>query len=189
MERHQAVTTRSVRRFGGWCVFLLALAVLVGSFWTAERALEPVAEIAPPAPAEVPAPGPAEPESVPEPAPVARELPLMPRDPHAPVPVGPLYPHPITEAHARIYRENNLLGALNGALDVEDAPGLRRLLAAYRDEYPEDPHALQAGYAIIADCLEHPGDEVLAVAHRYYESETASTLRRYVRRHCFERRQ
>jgi hypothetical protein len=114
---------------------------------------------------------------------------MIPREQPQDAPPEPLHPHPITAAHARIYRENNLLGALNGALDVEDAPGLRRLLETYRDEYPEDSHALQAGYAIIADCLEHPGDGASAAARAYYETETASTLRRYVRRHCLERRQ
>jgi hypothetical protein len=97
---------------------------------------------------------------------------------------GPPHPHPITPAHERIYRENNFIGSLNGAMDVKDAAGLRRILAQYRDEYPEDSLALQAGYALIADCLEHPGSSTEAAARRYYETETASTLRRYVRRHC-----
>ncbi len=94
------------------------------------------------------------------------------------------HPHPITPAHGRIFRENNFVGGLNGAMDVKDAAGMRRLLARYRAEYPEDSLALQAGYELIADCLEHPGAESEAAARRYYETETASALRRYVRRHC-----
>jgi hypothetical protein len=96
----------------------------------------------------------------------------------------PGHPHPITPAHERLFRENNLIGGLNTAMDVKDAVGMRRLLARYRAEYPEDGLALQAGYALIADCLEHPGVDSAAAARRYYETETGSTLRRHVRRHC-----
>lgn len=106
-------------------------------------------------------------------------------EPHD-VPAGPQHPHPVTPEHLRIYRENNLLGALNGAMDEKDARGMRRLLAEYREEYPGDAHQLAQGYEVIADCLEHPGDASTAAARRYYDTETASTLRRYVRRHCFE---
>ena len=35
---------------------------------------------------------------------------------------------------------------------------MRRLLEQYRREYPEDDNMLQDGYAVIADCFEHPGD-------------------------------
>jgi len=114
-------------------------------------------------------------------------LPIMPHDPHEAVPEGPVHPHPHTAAHERIYHENNLLGALNGAMDVNDAAGLRRLLEQYREEYPEDEHGLQEGYAVIADCIDRPGEASTDHARRYYDTETASTLRRYVRRHCFER--
>jgi hypothetical protein len=112
-------------------------------------------------------------------------IPIMPHDPEERL-AGPAHPHPITPAHARIYRENRLLGSMNGALDVRDGPGLRRLLGAYRAEYPEDTHALQQGYTIIADCLEHPGAAAEAAARRYYATAKASTLRRYVRRLCWE---
>ena len=97
-----------------------------------------------------------------------------------------MLPHPITPEHRRIFRENNLIGDLNGAMDVLDVAGLRRLLKQYRDEYPEDAHVLQDGYALIADCLERPGPETRAVAQRYYDEERASGLRRYIRRHCLE---
>lgn len=93
-------------------------------------------------------------------------------------------PHPLTPAHERIFRENHFIGALNGAMDARDAAALRRLLAEYRASYPEDSLGLQAGYELIADCLDHPRAETESAARRYYETETASTLRRYVRRHC-----
>lgn len=97
-----------------------------------------------------------------------------------------MVPHAITPTHERIYRENNLIGDLNGAMDVKDVPGLRALLKQYRDEYPEDAHVLADGYQLIADCLEHPGAETRAVAQRYYDEQLDSGLRRYIRRHCLE---
>lgn len=97
-----------------------------------------------------------------------------------------MVPHPLTPTHQRIFRENNLIGNLNGAMDVKDAAGLRALLKQYRDEYPEDAHVLQDGYELIADCLERPGRETRAVAQRYYDEQLDSGLRRYIRRHCLE---
>lgn len=97
-----------------------------------------------------------------------------------------MVPHPITPTHERIFRENNLIGDLNGAMDVKDVAGLRALLKQYRDEYPEDAHVLADGYQLIADCLEHPGAETRAVAQRYYDEQRDSGLRRYIRRHCLE---
>jgi hypothetical protein len=97
-----------------------------------------------------------------------------------------MLPHAITPQHERIFRENNLIGNLNGAMDVKDAAGLRALLKQYRDEYPEDAHVLQEGYELIANCLERPGAETRAVAQRYYDEQRDSGLRRYIRRHCLE---
>jgi hypothetical protein len=77
-------------------------------------------------------------------------LPIMPAGPNDPVPDGPVHPHPITAEHARIYEENRLIGALNGAMDVKDVPAMRRLLDEYREQYPEDDQMLQGGYAVIA---------------------------------------
>jgi hypothetical protein len=95
-------------------------------------------------------------------------------------------PHPITPAHERIFRENNLIGQLNGALDVKDAEGVRRLLGQYRAQYPDDPNQLQTGYAIIADCLDHPGPNARAAGQRYYDMERGSILRRMVDRYCLQ---
>jgi hypothetical protein len=97
-----------------------------------------------------------------------------------------MLPHPLTPEHERIFRENELIGELNGAMDVKDAAGLRKLLRQYRDEYPEDAHVLQDGYELIANCLEHPSPEARAAAQRYYDTQLDSGLRRYVRRHCLE---
>jgi hypothetical protein len=132
---------------------------------------------APPAPrvaAEMPLP--------PAPTPVAG--PAAPPAPADQPPDDPPHPHPITAQHQRMFRENTLLGEMNGALDVRDGAGLRRLLDRYRGEFPEDPSQLQEGYRIIADCLEHPGAASTAAAQRLYDVERGSTLRRFVGRHC-----
>jgi len=99
----------------------------------------------------------------------------------------PVHPHPITPRHERIYRENQLTFSLDSAVDVEDVPGIRRLLAIYRQEFPEDSLVLQQGYELIANCLEQPGATTRAPAQRFYDTELASTLRRHVRRHCLEK--
>jgi hypothetical protein len=97
-----------------------------------------------------------------------------------------MLPHPLTPTHERIFRENNLIGNLNGAMDVEDVAGLRALLKQYRNEFPEDAHVLADGYELVANCLEHPGAETRAAAQRYYDEQLDSGLRRYIRRHCLE---
>jgi len=110
-------------------------------------------------------------------------LPYMPASPTANAPTGPVHPHPITPEHARIFRENATIQALNDAMDVKDAKTLRRFLTRYRSEYPEDAQQLQQGYELIADCLEGRAGS-RAAAQRYFDEETASSLRRFVLRHC-----
>jgi type IV secretory pathway VirB10-like protein len=137
--------------------------------------------LAPAAPPPVPDEKPSAPVPVSAPAPEPPPAP-PPEEAHRP---GE-QPHPITPAHERIFRENNLIGQLNGALDVKDAAGVRRLLGAYRAEYPDDPNHLQTGYAVIADCLDHPGPSSRAAGQRYYDVERGSILRRMVDRYCLE---
>lgn len=96
------------------------------------------------------------------------------------------HPHPITAEHVRIQRELVLIQQLNDALDLRDAAQLRALITQYEQHVPGDPNALAAGYARIADCLEHPDDHTRDLAREYYTREKASTLRRYVRRVCFD---
>jgi hypothetical protein len=111
-------------------------------------------------------------------------VPIMPADAKRGEPG--MAPHPHTPQHERIYRENSLIGDLNGAMDVKDARGMRQLLEQYREEYPEDEHEMQRGYELIADCFEKPGPETRAAAQRYYDEALASGLRRYIRRYCLE---
>ena len=137
-----------------------------------------------PAPALARTPAPTTPAPTPTPAPVdasATPNPIL-------IPDGgteDLRPsHPLTPRHARIYREINLIGAMEGAMDVRDGRGLRHLLQQYQSEFPEDPNQLQEGYGIIANCLEHPSPEATAAGQQYYDRERGSTLRRFVARYC-----
>jgi hypothetical protein len=111
-------------------------------------------------------------------------IPLEHHDPR--VPTGPVHPHPITPEHARLFEENRLFAALSAAMDRRDSVAMRQLLAEYEHEYPEDPQLLQAGFAVIADCIDHPGQTSTGAAQAYYVANKASILRRHVRRHCFE---
>jgi hypothetical protein len=94
------------------------------------------------------------------------------------------HPHPITPGHERIFRENALIWALNGAMDGKDAAGMRKLLDQYKAEYPDDPNQLREGYDVIALCIEQPGPASAAAGQCYYDRERGSILRRFVGRHC-----
>jgi len=147
-----------------------------------------------PAPIAEPAPAPAPPKAAPILAATAPRpleymsdgVPIMPAGPNDPHPNTFVHPHPITPKHVRIFEENALLFQLNEAMDGREPARLRALLTQYRLQYPDDPHDMQAGYSLIADCIEHPSDETRAAAQRYYDTEIASTLRRFVMRHCFD---
>ncbi len=155
----------------------------------------------PRAPKHEPASEPAEPlapaqaQAIPASVPIARpELPA-PRPPtfevaaghpHAPHLPG-MAPHPQADPEReRLHSENRLIQSLNDAMSFRRAAELRALLTEYRQLDPTDVHSNQAGYAIIADCIDTPGDASLAAAHDFYENEHHSTLRRFVRRICFE---
>jgi len=182
-------------------LFLLvsALVLCVGAILFFERdggeqppAAAPVAEDEPAA-APPPATPPVAPRRVRAPAPppaadpdeviTSDGLPIMPAHGEA---AGPAHPHPITPQHQRIYAENRLVGALDGAMEVKDATGMRRLLDQYRREYPEDDNDLQDGYAVIADCLDHPGSASRGAAEHWLDAHNGSTLKRFVNRHCLD---
>lgn len=177
-----------------WIAALLAVPAACVSWWLLRE--RPVPELSPRRVAEV--------TPVPAPVPVGVSVASFVRKPEvrdsdtlpdglriAPANSGEAHepgmvPHPITEQHRRIFRENALIGQLNGAMDAKDARGLRALVAEYRDEYPEDSHVLQEGYEIIARCLEDRTEKVRETAQRYYDERLDSGLRRYIRRHCLE---
>ena len=94
------------------------------------------------------------------------------------------HPHPLTGERARIHHENRLIQGLNDAMDSKNPDSLRQVLADYRQSHPEDPHQLQKGYALIADCLDEPGPASRVAGEHYMKQNRASTLRRFVERHC-----
>ena len=108
--------------------------------------------------------------------------------PHGDV-AGAAHPHPITPQHERIYAENRFVGGIEGAMEVKDTAGMRRLLEQYRREFPEDDQQLQDGYAVIADCIDRPGAGPRAAAERWLDSHNGSTAKRYVLRYCIEPQQ
>jgi hypothetical protein len=147
-----------------------------------EPAAAPVAAAPPAEPRRPPPPAPA-PAADPDAVTTSDGLPIMPVRGEA---SGPVHPHPITPKHLRIYAENRLIAALDGAMDVQDVAGMRRLLEQYRREYPEDDNQLQDGYALIADCLDHPGAPARAAAEQWLDSHNGSGLKRFVTKHCLE---
>ena len=95
-----------------------------------------------------------------------------------------VHPHPITPAHERLRRQRNLVSRLDDAIDARDPDELRRALAHYQQEFPEEQRLLD-GYGIIAACLENaPSARVEAQA--FYDANRGSTLRRWVRRTCLD---
>jgi len=90
------------------------------------------------------------------------------------------------EAHARIDAENQLILRLNDAMSFRKVKEMREMIAEYRKLDPTDADASQAGYTVIADCIEHAGDASLAAARHFYDTQRHSPLRRFVRRICFE---
>jgi hypothetical protein len=195
---HPLSVTRSSERRRGW--LLAAGALLLAAVWFGPRWLSTPA---PPEPEARPVrtssvspvrtssvretPAPVRHTSVPPPAPRADpSAPSEPIESDDALEEEPRRPHPITPQHERIFRENNLIGALNDAMDREDVPRLRRLNAEYREEYPEEEAQLvQEGYDIIADCIEHKAPRAEEAGRRFWQDHRASNLRRYVRRHCF----
>jgi hypothetical protein len=143
-----------------------------------EHTAEP-AEIAPPAqpPRPSPAPRPSGERSGP-----GEVVGPGPDDPHEPG----MLPHPLDEEHERIDTENRLIQRLNDAMSFRRVKEMREMLVEYRKLDPKDIDASQAGYEVIADCIEFPGNASLAAAHQFYDTERHSPLRRFVRRICFE---
>jgi hypothetical protein len=101
------------------------------------------------------------------------------------------HPHPITPEHEALRAQQQLVAALNDALDQRDATGMRSLIERYDALALEDSQRLAEGYERMADCIEarDPARQASARvnAQRYYDDARGSGLRRYVRRLCLER--
>src|SRR4029079_16449130 len=79
-------------------------------------------------------------------------------DPHEPG----MLAHPMDDAHARIDAENQLILRLNDAMASRNVKEMRALIDEYGKLDAADTDANQAGYTVVADCIEHPGDVTLA---------------------------
>jgi hypothetical protein len=181
---------------GRRALVLVGVAVCAAAVWFFWPSRRPDEAGAPPAAADQPAAAPvgearrALPRAVQATTPVAPvtandDLAIMPAHEGEPVHEG-MHPHPITPQHKRLFEENRLIGQLDGAMDVKDVAGMRRLLEEYRRGYPEDDQQVQDGYAVIADCFEHPGPASRTAAEHWLPSHNGSRLKRFVLRHCLE---
>jgi hypothetical protein len=103
-------------------------------------------------------------------------------DPHPPG----AHAHPLTPQHQRIFAENRIAFALDDATDAKDVAVMKELLAQYRREFPEDQWQLQSGYAMVIECLEHPGAESRRAAERWLDENNGSTVKRSVLRNCID---
>lgn len=111
---------------------------------------------------------------------------FMPPHDGDPLPPGPVHPHPISPQHQRLFAENRIAFALDDATDAKDVAVMKDLLARYRREFPEDQWQLQGGYAVIIQCLEHPGADARRAAERWLDQNNGSTVKRSVLRNCIE---
>lgn len=156
---------------------------------------EPAGEVVAPPPVApnsaftLPSSPPAKPDIAPQPSSADSARPAAPEvvgphpdDPHEPG----MLPHPMGDERERIHAENRLIQRLNDAMSFRKVPEMREMLLQYRKLDPTDVDASQAGYKVIADCIEFPGDPSSAAAREFYDTQRHSPLRRWVRRICFE---
>ena len=95
-------------------------------------------------------------------------------------------PHPMDPERERLHAENRLILHLNEAMSFRDTKQMRELLVEYRKLDPTDVEANQAGYTVIINCIDQPGEAALAAAHQFDDTQRQSPLRRFVRRICFD---
>ena len=140
-------------------------------------------EMEPPPEDEAPPPRPSpKPDASAEQSHVGEVVGPHPDDPHLPG----MLPHPETPEHARIHAENRLIQELNDLMSFRKTKEMRERLIEYKKLDPSDFEATQAGYLVIANCIDYPGEASLAAARQFYDTQRHSALRRFVRRICFE---
>lgn len=94
-----------------------------------------------------------------------------------------IHPHPQSDEHQDLYRENTQSFDVLGAIDIQDVEGLRSLYAEYQLNDPMNIMMME-GVRVIADCLEDKSEASKYAGQVYYDNNKASRLRRYVRRYC-----
>jgi len=178
---------------------LVLNAIVIGAVWllagrdSAPLVQAAVADEATTTAPLAPSPGPVRARDAQRPAPstpvehvAADGVGFMPAHDGDPRPPGALHPHPISAQHQRLFAENRIAFALDDATDAKDVAVMKDLLARYRREFPEDQWQLQDGYAVIIECLEHPGPDSRRAADRWLDQNNGSTVKRSVLRNCID---
>jgi hypothetical protein len=98
--------------------------------------------------------------------------------------VAPPYPHPVTPAHVRNFREVDLLQGAWKALERRDFARARELVSAHRNDYPGQWDDMNEGLEILAECLQRRTPEIVERARVFHRQRTASMMRKRIRRFC-----
>jgi hypothetical protein len=97
------------------------------------------------------------------------------------------HPHPLSADHQRLYRDVDLLHAADEAIAQQRYAEARRLLAQHHAELPGMSAIEEEGLLLLADCAEQRNAQNVARVEDFYQRNTASTVRRRLRRGCLER--
>jgi hypothetical protein len=98
------------------------------------------------------------------------------------------HPHPLSADHQRLYRDVDLLHAADAAIAQGRYAEARRLLAQHHAELPGMSPVEEEGLLLLADCAEQHSPQNVARVQDFYQRNTASTVRRRLRRGCLESR-
>lgn len=97
------------------------------------------------------------------------------------------HPHPVSADHQRLYRDVDLLQAADEAIAQQRYADARRLLTQHHAELPGMSPLEEEGLWLLVDCAEERSPENLARVQDFYDHNSASTVRRRLRRACLER--
>ena len=95
-------------------------------------------------------------------------------------------PHPISADHARLYLDMDLLSAAERAIKDAHYEEARALLEEHHRALPGMSDVEEEGLLLLADCVEEPSEQNVAVVRAFYDLHTDSTIRRSLRRACLE---
>lgn len=96
------------------------------------------------------------------------------------------HPHPLSADHQRLYRDVDLLHAADEAIAQQRYADARRLLEQHHTELPGMSPVEEEGLLLLVDCAEQHSPEHVARVQEYYDKNSASTVRRRLRRGCLE---
>lgn len=96
------------------------------------------------------------------------------------------HPHPITAEHRKLYRDADLIDGAASLLRKNAVAEARALLARHRSEYGQRVGSDNEGLVLLADCIERNDAASVERARRFYDRNTASMVRRQIRKQCLE---